>query len=368
MLKRKNHRNINKIKEMIMADAERIVEARSIMDGELELDLNILSKLDKLGSKVHGMKKLDEHTLRNLELYKDRIRLYKPDFSNVLNNETTLAIIIQSLTRDLGIPDNVLVESGSSVIIDGKSIRDPIEMVNVETGIIILFEGAILVDKLFDEMIADPSKRIEYDLCKALLSEYLQTFTVPNDIEDVRLLHSIMYSEFDPLFYYNQQVIENCGVITFSNLIMKIIQMLYFCKTKGKILGGILLDNTSCLQHIFTMNNIFIIQQFNYERQLLYLWYLSEKYFSKCKEKHHDLTLELFFYYIYINFYLFMFIVSYIDDYLKINDSRPACGLNPFNVCIFDEEITKRGLVVDYLHFLMKEYVSYLLIHLKVNL
>ena len=117
----------------------------------------------------------------------------------------------------------------------------------------------------------------------------------------------------DIFTFYDQQNVGNCVFIVNTRLTIKIIELIYICKT-GNFLGNIEILNIVCMKNIFTMNNIFIMQFLGDEdSQLKFIFFLA-------KENYVDgwgYNLCEFFMYIYIYFYLFMYILSVLDDMLK---------------------------------------------------
>jgi len=147
---------------------------------------------------------------------------------------------------------------------------------------------------------------------------------------------------------YDQQYTTTCVPMVLTRIIKKIIELLFYYNTKGKNLGNYRFCNNPCFKDIYKINNVFIMQYLNnppskegFERQCKYLFYLTQKCFEKFKDI--DNICELFMY-IYIHFYLFMFIISLLDSYLRdIPCDSVSCRLTFTSIIHNEEDLTTKG-------------------------
>ena len=143
---------------------------------------------------------------------------------------------------------------------------------------------------------------------------------------------------------YNQEYSTTCVPMVLTRNIKKIIELLFYYTTEGKNLGDYRFCDSPCFKDIYKINNVFIMQYLKeYDKQCKYLFYLAMECFKKFRGTENIYQL---FMYIYINFYLFMFIISLIDSYLRyIPCSDMGCRLT-FDSILRNEKdlITEGGL------------------------
>ena len=167
--------------------------------------------------------------------------------------------------------------------------------------------------------------------------------TEPDDTEpDDSLLRKVSRHK------YNQEKTTICTTMVLTRIIKKIIDLLFYTNTGGKHLGNHRFCDNPCFKDIYKISNVFIMQYLystpnifgGYERQCKFLFYLAKECFNKFK----SIPLCELFMYIYIHFYLFMFIISLLDSYLRyIPCSRIGCRLTFMSILHDEKDITTEG-------------------------
>lgn len=174
--------------------------------------------------------------------------------------------------------------------------------------------------------------------------------TEPDDTEPDKPLSSLSRQLSNP--EYNQEKTTICSIMVLTRNIKKIIDLLFYTNTGGKYLGNHRFCDNLCFKDIYKISNVFIMQYLystpkdsgGYERQCKFLFYLAKE----CLKKFKSIPLCELFMYIYIHFYLFMFIISLLDSYLRyIPCSRIGCRLTFMSILHDEKDITTEGGLCD---------------------
>lgn len=150
---------------------------------------------------------------------------------------------------------------------------------------------------------------------------------------------------YDPFLYYSQQNIGNCLFISYARLIIELIHLLYTCVTNGRILGEIQIPILNCLQ-IFTVSNIMIMMSLPYDKQSAFLFFITCKYYESKGSTIGITHISQLYNYIYIHFYLFMFILCYLEDSILGTSYKKPCEFTPGALCSDTDGIINRGATI----------------------
>ena len=195
----------------------------------------------------------------------------------------------------------------------------------------------------------------QYTICVDYLNRHIGFIFIPNKVKTktfYQKVWSFFYKEVPELkrqhsvHFFNQQDIDMCTSMVLTRLVIKLIDLLYFCNTNGKFLGNIKIYINEELKYIFTINNVLIMQylsKYGHVAQYKYLFYLAFQHIHSFPEFQGNIC-QLFMY-IFIHFYLFMFILSFIDNYIRIIPCTSIkCRLTYDAVCHDRDAIIDRGL------------------------
>ena len=263
-----------------------------------------------------------------------------------------------------------------------KILSIPIEQRNSHIWALFLEANHVI-----HNIIVNPEMNTHYYSCLEYLYQNISSIFIPNKVK-TKTFYERVWSFFNKevpqiirrqhsVHFFNQQDIDMCTSMVLTRLVIKLIDLLYFCNTNGKFLGNVKIYINEQLKYIFTINNVFIMQYLkDFDKQCKYLFYLAYQNIPFFPEFQSNIC-ELFMY-IFIHFYLFMFILSFIDNYIRIIPCTAIkCRLTYASVCRDRDAIIDRGLqstqltivselIIDRL-FQIRENNPEMMIHEQIN-
>jgi hypothetical protein len=319
------------------------IEQEDLVSEELLLPEELKTKIQEGRRWLEADNTLSyKHILKIFEL----AQLYK--FDDTIDEEIFFKLFLRMANeKEIGIPQLI------------NEIEDYTNMPSGNEKYIFIFQAYYIID-LFSK---DENLNSEYQRCMKYLNTNLWSLFEPNTNPNPKPKHFLqkiwelctgqhcskeeekeelkeeVYEE--EIHEYDQQYTTLCVTVVLTKKIKNIIELLFYT-TCGKYLGKYKIYKSPCFKDIYKINNVFIMQYLNdYDKQCKYLFYLAKKCFEKFKGIEN--ICELFMY-IYIHFYLFMFIISLLDSYLRdIPCDSISCRLTVSSIIRGEKDLTTEG-------------------------